>query len=680
MALPIEAVLDDVCQAMSRERRCVLEAPPGAGKTTRVPLALLESGIRGRILVLEPRRVAARSAAERLAEGLGEPLGQTVGLAMRGERVRGERIEVITEGLLTRMIQDDPELSGVGAVIFDEFHERSLDADLGLALSLEIRGALRPDLALMVMSATLDAQPVARLLDDAPRITSAGQAFPVETVWADRPAGQGRAREGALADLVLAALAETDGGCLVFLPGRAEIARAAAALGPRLPADARLMELHGGLPVAEQRRVLAPLATGRKVILSTAVAETSVTIPDIRVVVDAGLARRARFDPGTGMSRLLTERVTRAEAAQRAGRAGRVAAGRCYRLWTKGEDGGLQPFAPPEIETADLAGLALELAVWGAQDAAALPFLTPPRPASFAEARWLLTELGALGPSGHLTERGREMARVPAHPRLAAMVGQGGRVAADLAALLEARDILSGPGPMQADLALRLRALAGGGSARSLGEVRDASRRLRSHARGGTELSPGALLSLAYPDRIALRRPGTMPRYLLSGGSGAALDPADDLSGQRMLVAADLDGDKTEARIRRALPVSEADIRELHADRLEQRRIAEWSRRTRDVLVRERLMLGALILEDRPWHDADDATVIPALLEGIRDLGAAALPWTDADRRLQERLEWLRARGEAMPDLSDDGLLGSLEVWLTPWLAGCRRMADLAAV
>ena len=351
--LPIEPVLPALGQALGDAGRAVLQAPPGAGKTTRVPLYLLEAGTPGRILMLEPRRVAARAAAERLAEGLGEQVGRRVGYRIRGEAVPGSRIEVVTEGILTRMLQSAPDLPGVGCVIFDEFHERALQADLGLALALEARAALRPDLRLLVMSATLDAAPVAALMDDAPILTAEGRAHPVETRWLDRPwsgaAGRGPRLDEAVADLVLAALAEAEGGALVFLPGQAEIARTAARLAPRLPPGVVLQPLHGGLPFAEQRRALAPLTAGRRLVLATAIAETSLTIPDVRLVVDAGRARRARFDPGSGMTRLVTERVTRAEAEQRRGRAGRVAPGWCYRLWTRGEEGALALYPPPEI-------------------------------------------------------------------------------------------------------------------------------------------------------------------------------------------------------------------------------------------------------------------------------------------------------------------------------------------
>nr|MCW1952078.1 helicase-related protein [Octadecabacter sp.] len=366
-ALPIDDVMPELIEAVRTRGCAVLQAPPGAGKTTRVPLALLNAGnVQGKIVMLEPRRLAARAAAERLAQQLGETAGQTVGYRMRGEtKVSGAtKIEVVTEGILTRMIQSDPELSGIGAVIFDEFHERSLNADLGLALTLEVREALRPDLVLMVMSATLDAGPVAELIN-APVVTSQGRAYPVEPRWLDRPLPKDLRFDQAAADLGAQAVTETQGGVLVFLPGEGEIRRVQARLDGRLPNDCEVRPLYGALPFAEQRAAIAPVTSGRKVVLATSIAETSLTIEDIRVVVDCGKSRRARFDPGSGMSRLVTERVTRAEATQRAGRAGRVAKGVAYKLWSKGEDGALAAFPPAEIEAADLTGLAIELAVWG---------------------------------------------------------------------------------------------------------------------------------------------------------------------------------------------------------------------------------------------------------------------------------------------------------------------------
>ncbi|MBB5514582.1 ATP-dependent helicase HrpB [Rubricella aquisinus] len=678
MTLPIEEALPGLLAALAQAGQAVLQAPPGAGKTTRVPLALLEEGrITGRILMLEPRRIATRAAAERMADTLGEPVGARVGYRMRGEAKTSPetRIEVVTEGILTRMIQSSPDLEGIGCVVFDEFHERSIHADLGLALCLEIREALRPDLHLLVMSATLDAEPVAQLMGDAPLITSAGRAFPVTLHHAEQPPRRDwRGFAPDVAETIHRALAHNAGSALVFLPGAGEIRAVARALGP-LPENTMLCPLYGGLPFKEQRRAIRPAPTGqRKVVLATSIAETSLTIEDVRIVIDAGLARRARYDPGSGMSRLVTERVTKAEATQRQGRAGRVAAGTCYRMWTKGEEGALAAFPPPEIAAADLAPLALDLALWGADT---LPFLTPPPEGTLAEARGLLQRLGALDTSGQITAHGRAMAKLPTHPRLAHMLlAAPSRQTAQIAALLSGRDILRGAD--QADMGLRLKVLAGqdrgAADPSALSDAQaEAARLARLIPKGGDGAqSAGAILSLAYPDRIGLRRAGDAPRFLLSGGKGAALRNEDALAGQRMLVAADLDGDQTEARIRMALPVSESEIRALHADRLREVRICEWSRRHRRVEARERLMLDALVLEDRRWPNAPEDAIAMAAAEGVGHLGLSALGWSKAALRLRGRVMWLRQRGsEEMPDLSDAALAADLD-WLMPYLGRCR--------
>ncbi len=680
--LPIDAVLPDLTAALARAGRAVLQAPPGAGKTTRVPLAMLEAGLTGgRIVMLEPRRLAARAAAERMAEALGEPVGQTVGYRIRGEaRVgRATRIEVVTEGILTRMIQSDPGLEGIGAILFDEFHERSLTADLGLALAWEVRSALREDLILVVMSATLDAEPVAALMEDAPVVSSEGRSFPVTTRWLPRPLPKGTRLPAATADLVVEAAAETAGGLLVFLPGEGEIRRCAAALEGRLPEDCRIRPLYGALPFAEQRAAILPAREGRKVVLATSIAETSLTIEDVRVVVDAGRARRSRFDPNSGMARLVTERVTRAEADQRRGRAGRVAEGVCYRLWSKGEDGALAAYPPAEIEAGDLAGLALELAAWGASGPGDLAFLTPPNPGAFAEARALLAGLGALDAAGRITGHGRALAALPLHPRLGHMLLAAGRQAAPLAALLSERDPLRGAG---ADLALRLRCLSDPKAPSpvppdrgALARIRTEAKRLAGRAPGAPRpMSPGEMAALAYPDRVGLRRRGTAPRFVLSGGKGAVLDEADPLAGQRLIVALDLDGDAREAKVRLAAPLSEAELRAVHGAAIAWTDTCEWSRRESRVTARRQERFGALALDDRSWPDPPPETVARAMLEGVRALG---LPWSDAARRFRARVELLRAEGAELPDFSDAGLMAGLEDWLLPHLGGVRSAEDL---
>jgi ATP-dependent helicase HrpB len=683
--LPIDDILPDLRCAIAARGLAVLQAPPGAGKTTRVPLDLLAAGlINGRIVMLEPRRLAARAAAERMAETLGEPVGQTVGYRVRGEAKvgRATRIEVVTEGILTRMIQSDPGLDGIGCLIFDEFHERSLNADLGLALALEIRGALRDDLVLLVMSATLDAAPVAALLGDAPLITSQGRAFPVETRWLGRSPDASLRFEAQMAGLVAQAVEECpEGGVLVFLPGEGEIRRVEAALAGRLPAGCEVRPLFGAMEFAAQRAALAP-AKGRKVVLATSIAETSLTIPDIRVVVDGGRARRARFDPNSGMSRLITERVTKAEAEQRRGRAGRVAEGVCYRNWTRGEEGGLAAFPPAEIEVADLTGLALELALWGGD---ALPFLTAPNPGAIAEARALLENLGALQ-AGRITDHGKVLAALPLHPRLAHMLALAGPKAAPLAALIAERDPLRGAPP---DLALRLAAVTDPRKFEAahpypvsrpvIERIREESRRL-SRAMpqpSDSELSLGQMAALAYPDRIGLRRKGDVPRWVLSGGKGAVMAAGTPLAAARLIVATDLDGDAREATVRQAVAITEAELREVHGDHIGWVSVCEWSRRDGKVLARRQDRFGALVLADQAWPDAPPEALAHAALQGLRQIG---LPFTPAARRLRARIELARGGGSDWPDCSDQGLLDSAEDWLLPHLGKCRTEADLRAL
>jgi ATP-dependent helicase HrpB len=669
--LPITEVLPSLREAIAARGMAVLQAPPGAGKTTLVPLDLLASGlVKGRIVMLEPRRLATRAAATRMAQTLGEPVGQTVGYRIRGEaRVsNATRIEVVTEGILTRMIQSDPGLAGVGLVIFDEFHERSLAADLGLALCLEVRGALREDLALLVMSATLDAAPVAALMGDAPLITSAGRAFPVETRWLPRSPDASLRYEAGVAALVRQAWDEATGGILVFLPGEGEIRRVAAVLGD-LP-GAQVMPLYGAMDFAAQAAVLGPV-TGRKLVLATSIAETSLTIPEIGIVVDGGRARRSRFDPSSGMVRLVTERVTRAEAEQRRGRAGRVGPGVCYRNWTKGEEGALAAFAPPEIAVGDLTGLALELALWGGAD---LPFLTPPHEGAMAEARSLLGGLEALDGAGRITDHGRALAALPLHPRLGHMLLRAGPDAAVLAALLAERDPMRGAPP---DLEARLRAVARGeGDRATIQRIKDEARRLAALVKhGDRKMSPAGAAALAYPDRIGLRRKGDAPRWVLSGGKGAVMAPGTPLSGARLIVATDLDGDPREATVRQAIALPDAELRALYGDRIEGRDVVEWSRREGRVVARRQEVFGALVLDDQPLAKPDPDALARAALEGLREIG---LTWTDPARRLRARIAL--ARDDSWPDVTDTCLLATAEDWLLPTLSGRRTLADLRAL
>ncbi|SEJ47464.1 ATP-dependent helicase HrpB [Pseudooceanicola nitratireducens] len=682
-ALPIDDILPDLITALRAKGRAVLQAPPGAGKTTRVPLAMLDASLTAqKIVMLEPRRLAARAAADRMAATLGEETGQTVGYRVRGDAQtsKSTRIEVVTEGILTRMIQSDPELSGIGAVIFDEFHERSLNADLGLALCLEIAGALRDDLILLAMSATLDAAPVAELMQ-APILTSEGRAFPVDIRHLDRPLPRETRIDQAAAEAVLRALPETSGGLLVFLPGEGEIRRTEARLRDRLPAEVALHTLFGAMPLAAQRAAIRPAQKGRKIVLATSIAETSLTIEDIRVVIDAGLARRARFDPGSGMSRLVTERASRAEATQRAGRAGRVADGTCYRLWTRGEEGALPPFAPPEIETADLAPLALDLAQWGAAPDA-VPLLTPPNAGTYAEGLALLTDLGALK-SGQITDHGRALAALPTHPRLANMLVRAGKPAATLAALLAERDPLPRGAPT--DLSLRIEAIADPkvfAARRPWAPDRGGIARIREDARRLSRLAPdlktqapmplAEMAALAYPDRIGQRRKGDTPRYVLSGGKGAVLPEGDTLAAAPFLVATDLDGNPREAKIRQAVQITAAEIRAAFPDRIQWVDSCSWSKQDRRVQARQQERLGHAVLDDRIWKDAPKEAIARAMLDGVRDLG---LTISDKARLFLARAR-LAADSMNLPDHSDQGLLDTAEDWLLPYLSGIRDAAS----
>ena len=682
--LPIDEILPDLIETLRTHQRAVLQAPPGAGKTTRVPLAMRDAGLcKGRILMLEPRRLAARAAAERMAATLGEKVGQTVGYRIRGEAKTSAatQIEVVTEGILTRMLQSNPDLPNIGAVLFDEFHERSLNSDFGLALCLEVADALRDDLILLAMSATLDAGPVARLMNAA-LLTSEGRSFPVETRWLKRPLPPKSRKDIALADLVVQAEWETrkpGGAILAFLPGEGEIRRAERSLKSRLPAYCELLPLYGALPFAEQRKALEPIKTGRKVVLATSIAETSLTIPDVRVVIDMGLARRARFDPGSGMSRLVTEKVTRAEATQRSGRAGRVAEGVCYRLWTKGEEGALSAFPPAEIESSDLTGLALELAMWGAE-ASELPFLTPPPQGALAEAQTLLHQLDALDTKGRITDHGRKLAKRPLHPRLAHMLERSGPKAAPLAALLSERDPLRGA---PADLSLRVEALRDPDrftrerpfqlDRGTLSRIRAEAKRLGGDPKPARMANWSSMVAQAYPDRIGQRRKGDTPRYILSGGKGAVLPDADPMTTTPFLVALDTDGNLREAKIRLAAQISLSDIVETFQAQIEWQDTCLWSRRDRRVEARRRRMFGALSLEDRLWKDAPDDEIAKAMLEGVRELGFRFSP---AAERLRLRVALLRQDGHDLPDFSEAGLMATLEDWLLPMLSGVRTAQE----
>jgi ATP-dependent helicase HrpB len=683
--LPVQEALPALLAALAEHPSAVLQAPPGAGKTTLVPLALLDQPwLMGRkIIMLEPRRLAARAAAKRMAELLGEGVGETVGYRIRQDSKISTktRIEVVTEGILTRMIQDDPGLEGIGAVLFDEFHERSLPADLGLALALEIQGSLRDDLRLLVMSATLDGERVAALLGDAPIITSQGRAFPVDIHWLEKP--EPRKFEAAVASAILNALDDTEtGDVLVFLPGQGEIRRVERHLAAE-GCPAVVVPLFGDLPAAEQDRALQPIPGQRKVVLSTAIAETSLTIEGVTIVVDGGQMRVPRFDPNGGMSRLVTVPVAKASAEQRRGRAGRLQPGRCYRLWSEAEHRALPAFAAPEILDADLAPLALDLARWGSAD---LRWLDPPPTAAYAQATALLTELEALDADGRISAHGKAMAALPVHPRLAHMMIKGralglGGLACALAALLSERDILRQA--RDADLRRRVEAMLGAqdrdADRSGLMRARDLARQLR-RLLGVAEQSDrldriGLLLAFAFPDRVAQRR-GDGLAYRLSNGRGAFFAQPEAISSTPYLVVADLDGDRKDARIFLAAALDEADLDEHFATHLIRADSVVWDKREQAVLARRQTRFGALILQESRLDTPPADLMAAAQLQAIADLGLAALPWTDAARALRQRIAFLRRHHpQDWPDFSEEALLETLSDWLLPYLSGMSRSA-----
>jgi ATP-dependent helicase HrpB len=708
--LPIDTALPALRAALALGDSAVLSAPPGAGKSTVVPLVLLrEAWARGkRILMLEPRRLAARAVAQRMAHTLDEPVGRTVGYRMRRDTLvsRHTRIEVVTEGVLTRMLQSDPALEGVAAVIFDEFHERSLQADLGLALALDARATLAPELRILVMSATLEAESVAALLGAAPLVVAHGRSFPVETRYVGegapplpQPARQGQGVERTLVRVILRALRETQGDVLVFLPGAAEI-RQVGTLLESAGAAARILPLYGDLSPEAQQAALTPVAGSRRIVLATNIAETSLTLEGVRVVVDSGLVRRLRFDPVTGMSRLELVRISRASADQRQGRAGRLGPGVCYRLWSEAAHRSLAPFTPPQITEADLAPLALELAGWGVRDAATLKWLDPPPPALLASARDLLGRLGALDDDGRITRHGRDMARLSVHPRVAHMLLRARELgalalAAELAAVLSERDLLGGLPGRDADIRTRLEVLRGRGGPGAANPaawhaVRESARELirqmkRADSAGDgahAQLSAGALLALAYPDRIGLRRGTAGGHYTLANGRGAQFAQPQSLARQDLIVAVDLDDRDRDARILLAAPLERAALETLYGDRLIWQHTVEWSRLEQAVLARRELRFGQLLLETRPWPEVSAERVCEAMLTGVRELGLAALPWDRETRDLQARTAFVRRLdgGEDWPDLSDEALAADLNGWLAPWLEGLTRRDHLARV
>ncbi|MGY8680956.1 ATP-dependent helicase HrpB [Bradyrhizobium sp. UFLA05-153] len=687
--LPIDAVLDDLSRTLDKHNAAVLVAPPGAGKTTRVPLALLDAPwARGKkIVVLEPRRIAARASADRMAKSLGERAGETVGYRVRfGSKIsRATRIEVVTEGIFTRQILDDPELTGVAAVLFDEFHERSLDADLGLALARDAQLGLREDLRILVMSATLDGARVARLLGEAPVVESEGRAFPVETRYLGRKADAPLERQ--MADAIASALRADAGSVLAFLPGAAEIRRTQNFLAERVhDAAIEIVPLFGALDAAVQDRAIAPAPKGtRKVVLATSIAETSLTIEGVRIVVDSGLARVPRYEPDIALTRLETVRASRAAVDQRRGRAGRTEPGVCYRLWDEPQTASLAPYTQPEILSADLSSLVLDLAQWGVSDASALSFLDPPPQPAWKEAKSLLAELNALDADGRITAEGKSLRALALPPRLARMIvdshrAGSGEAAAEIAAILTER----GLGGDSVDLDHRLDQFRRDRSPRA-SSARDLARRWASQVAssekgtlGQGDLRTGIMLAYAFPDRVARNRGNGS--FVLANGRGAAVEQTSSLARAPYIAVAEMTGTAASGRILLAAPISEGDIEGHFAEHIETSDEISFDRGAMALRARRKRALHAITLSEAPLTLTPSETTARILADGLIAAGLDRLPWSKAAIQWRDRVMFLRkAEGESWPDLSDDALIARRDDWLVPALYDKTALKDVSA-
>ena len=688
--LPVEEVTDRLSAALQSRGTAVLVAPPGSGKTTVVPLHLLDH-FAGKLGVLEPRRLATRAAARRMADLLGERVGETVGYITRHDRAVSSRtrVEVVTEGILTRRLQSDPSIEGTSLVIFDELHERNLQTDLGLALALDSRAGLRPDLAILAMSATIDAEAVSAILDDAPIITAEGRVHPVDLRWAPAPP-RSRYIEDHVAAVIRRALDADEGDILVFLPGMAEMQRVRDKLGGVL-ADVRL--LHGSLPPADQDLAISPSTPPfRKVVLSTDIAESSLTVEGVSVVIDSGLARAPRFDPHTGMTRLQTVSISKASADQRTGRAGRLGPGVAYRLWSKMEHASRRPHVDAEITQVDLAGLVLELAAWGVSEPGQLRWIDPPPRPAWSEAVELLRSLAAIA-DDQITDSGKAMAQLPLHPRLARMVvdsGPDASLAVWLATLVSERDPVRGrPGDVPTDAALRIRLLTDrsyrhpSANVSSLHRLRDVAEDVARRAGvadlGHVDLDrTGRILALAFPDRLALRR-GSPGRFQLRTGTTCFMSPADPLATEAFVVAADLDGRRKDARIRLAAGIDHADVIEAFADQMDVSHKLVWEGER--LVDRTERRLGGLVLETHDRRPEPGEKTMDALVRRVTDSGLSVLPWTKSSTGLRQRVEFLRDKlGEPWPDWSDATLRRTLDEWLAPHLVAANGWDDVQAL
>jgi ATP-dependent helicase HrpB len=678
--LPIHAVLPDLLAALDAGPNAVLVAPPGAGKTTAVAPALLDRPwCTGRVILLSPRRIAARAAAERIAELAGEAVGGRIGYATRldSRQSAATRLLVVTQGIFVSMVQSDPELAGISAVLFDEVHERSLDGDFGLALALDVQAALRPDLRLLAMSATLAGERFSALLGGAPLIESQGRSYPIDYRYLGRSAGR---IEDDMAAAIRRALGETNGGVLAFLPGVAEIERTAERI-EGLPADVVLHRLYGTLDPATQRAAIRAEAPGqRKIVIATAIAETSLTIDGVTTVVDSGLARRPRYDRAAGITRLATERVSQAAATQRAGRAGRQAPGVAYRLWEAAATAGLAPYDPPEISEADLSALVLACAIWGVTDPGTLRWMDPPSAAAVSEAKRRLTSFGLIDDEGRPTAHGKKVAALPVAPRLGHMLVEGaergwGRTAAEIAVLLSEQ----GLGGTEPDLEVRLRRWRSERGKRTESARKLAERWERMAAPGNRSSAAngeiGACVALGFPDRVAKKRGGDGADWASAGGRGFRLDPTSPLARAEWLAVAETQGSAAGARIVSAAAIDQAEIEMLFADRIETKHLVTFDPSTRAVSAMRERRLGAIRLSRGPDSNADPAAIAAGLVEGVRAHGLDMLPWSDGAAALRQRASYV---GGELADLSDAALLAQLDAWLPPLVEGRRKLADIS--
>ena len=679
--LPIFSVLDELAEQLKKTKRAVLTAPPGAGKSTAVPINLINDPAfsKGKVIMLEPRRIAVKQVAARMAQTLNEPIGKTVGYRIRGETKCSEltKIEVVTDGILIRMIQADQELKDVSTIIFDEFHERSLNADLGLAFCLETANVLRSDLKILVMSATLEVNAVSKLMQNAPIIKCQGKSFSVTPHWQKLPQTQEEIIPKAISEVILKVIKIKTGSILVFLPGEAEIIKVAASLKGQVPTDCRIFPLYGRLDFKDQQNAIKPLSDGRKIVLATNVAETSLTIEGIDHVIDSGLSKRSIYDSSSGMARLVTQKISKSEADQRMGRAGRLAPGNCYKLWSKSQDGSFPEFAPAEIEKSDLTPFVLELALWGG-NVDDLALLTKPNKNAISEAHKVLQMLEAIDEKLQITKQGRSLSKIPLHPRLSKIILSGAQDAPLLASILSDADPLEHS--RNTDINLRLDAVkkiqteqsnqSGSIKLPIAKRILKEASRLSKYKVNKSNYTVGQLVALAYPDRIGKRRDGQIPRYILSNGKGAVLAENDPLRSEPFIVACSLDGDQKEAKIRYCAPITLSEIKELFEEQIISANTCYWSTRHKKVIAQCQDKLGHLNLHENPWKNVPNDIFVDAMLDGIKQLGFFH------SKNAKYFLARVRMAGDKFPDMSDKNLHETVKIWLAPFLQNIKSAED----